>query len=69
MYYQWSKEFLEAGKQRLAGDTKPEADNHEVQEMRSENGQLKALVAELALQNRVLKKACRAVKPVGRMTL
>ena len=57
MYYKWSKEFLEAGKQRLVGDTKREADNQEVQEMRSENDQLKALVAELLLKNRVLKKS------------
>ena len=57
MYYKWSKEFLEAGKQRLAGDTKREADAQEVKEMRSENEQLKALVAELTLKNRVLKKS------------
>jgi transposase len=57
MYYKWSKEFLEAGKQRLVGDTKREADNQEVQEMRSENDQLKALVAELLLKNRVLTPA------------
>jgi transposase len=57
MYYKWSKEFLEAGKQRLVGDTKREADRHEVEEMRSENEQLKALVAELTLKNRVLTPA------------
>ena len=57
MYYKWSKEFLEAGKQRLIGDTKREADSQEVEEMRSENEQLKALVAELTLKNRVLKKS------------
>jgi len=57
MYYKWSKEFLEAGKQRLAGDTKREADRQEVKEMRSENEQLKELVAELTLKNRVLKKS------------
>jgi transposase len=57
MYYKWSKEFLEAGKQRLVGDTKREADRHEVEEIRSENEQLKALVAELTLKNRVLKKS------------
>src|SRR6266498_4801174 len=57
MYYKWSKEFLEAGKQRLVGDTKREADSHEVEEMRSENEQLKAVVAELTLKNRVLKKS------------
>ena len=57
MYYKWSKEFLEAGKQRLAGDTKREADAQEVKEMRSENEQLNALVAELTLKNRVLTPA------------
>mgnify|MGYP006160522763 CR=1 FL=1 len=57
MYYKWSKEFLEAGKQRLVGDTKREADSHEVEAMRSENEQLKAVVAELLLKNRNLKKS------------
>jgi transposase len=57
MYYKWSKEFLEAGKQRLVGDTKREADSQEVEEMRSENEQLKAVVAELMLKNRNLKKS------------
>jgi Transposase. len=57
MYYKWSKEFLEAGKQRLVGDTKREADSHEVDAMRTENEQLKAVVAELTLDNRRLKKS------------
>jgi transposase len=57
MYYKWSKEFLEAGKQRLVGDTKREADSQEVEAMRNENEQLKAVVAELTLKNRVLKKS------------
>ena len=57
MYYKWSKDFLEAGKQRLAGDTKREADSQEVKEMRNENGQLKVVVAELTLKNRNLKKS------------
>ena len=57
LYYRWSKEFLEAGKQRLAGNTKREADNEEVKDLKSENEQLKQLVAELALKNRVLKKS------------
>jgi transposase len=52
MYYKWSKEFLEAGKQRLVGDTRREADSQEVNEMRAENEQLKAVVAELTLDNR-----------------
>ena len=57
MYYKWSKEFLEAGKQRLAGNTKRQADSQEVNGMRHENEQLKQLVAELALKNKVLKKS------------
>ena len=57
MYYKWSKDFLKAGKQRLAGDTTREAGREEVKDMRSENEQLKALVAELTLKNRVLKKS------------
>jgi transposase len=57
MYYKWSKEFLEAGKQRLVGDTKREADSQEVEAMRNENEQLKAVVAELMLKNRNLKKS------------
>src|SRR5258706_13258530 len=57
MYYKWRKEFLEAGKQRLVGDTRREADSHEVEEMRSENEQLKTLVAELTLKNRVVKES------------
>lgn len=57
MYYKWSKDFLEAGKQRLVGDTHREADSQEVNEMRAENEQLKAVVAELLLRNRMLKKS------------
>jgi len=56
VYYKWSKEFLEAGKARLAGNTKREADSNEVKEMRGELNQLKLLVAELSGKNRVLKK-------------
>ena len=57
MYYKWSKDFLEAGKQRLVGDTKREADSQEVEAMRNENEQLKAVVAELTLNNRRLTPA------------
>ena len=57
LYYKWSKEFLEAGKSRLAGNTKREADSSEVKEMRAEVDQLKLLVAELSLKNRMLKKS------------
>ena len=57
LYYKWSKEFLEAGKSRLAGDTKREASSEDVTDLRSENEQLKQVVAELVLKNRVLKKS------------
>ena len=61
LYYKWSKEFLEAGKSRLAGNTKREADSTEVKEMREELDQLKLLVAELSLKNRNLKKSLRGL--------
>jgi len=57
MYYKWSKEFLEAGKARLTGDAKREATSSEVTGLRQENEQLKQVVAELLLKNRVLKKS------------
>ena len=57
LYYKWSKSFLEAGKRRLKGDTMREANSDEVAELRKENEQLKQLVAELSLKNRVLKKS------------
>jgi transposase len=57
MYYRWSKDFLEAGKKRLEGDTMREANSEEVNGLKSENEQLKQLVAELSLKNRVLKKS------------
>jgi len=57
LYYKWSRSFLEAGKKRLKGDTMREANSDEVSELRKENEQLKQLVAELSLKNRVLKKS------------
>ena len=56
-YYRWSKEFLEAGKQRLAGDIKREASSSEVTDLKKENDQLKRLVADIMLKNDVLKKS------------
>lgn len=55
VYYRWSKEFLEVGKQRLVGNTKRQASRDDVAGLRRENEQLKQLVAELALKNRILK--------------
>jgi transposase len=57
LYYKWSKSFLEAGKKRLKGDTMREANSDEVSALRKENEQLKQLVVELSLKNRVLKKS------------
>jgi transposase len=57
LYYRWSKDFLEAGKKRLSGDTVREATSSEVKDLRVENGELKEVVAELTLSNRVLKKS------------
>ena len=57
LYYRWSKEFLEAGKKRLAGDTTREATSDEVRSLRREAGALKEVVADLTLENRLLKKS------------
>jgi transposase len=53
LYYNWSKEFLEAGKHRLAGNTKREASSSEVSHLKKENLHLKKLVADLSLKNRL----------------
>ena len=60
LYYRWSKEFLEAGKKRLVGDTTREATSTEVTDLRKENGRLKHVVAERVLENRLLKKSVTA---------
>ena len=60
LYYRWSKEFLEAGKKRLVGDTSREATSTEVMDLRKENLGLKQLVAETVLENRLLKKSVTA---------
>ena len=62
LYYKWSKTFLQAGKRRLDGDTIREANSDEVRELRQENEQLKQLVAELSLKNRVLKKSLNGLE-------
>ncbi|QXX76064.1 hypothetical protein MHY1_02899 [Methylovirgula sp. HY1] len=56
MYYGWSKEFLDAGKRRLAGDTARAATSDEVKDLRREAQVLKEVVADLTLENRLLKK-------------
>jgi transposase len=57
LYYRWSKDFLEAGKKRLAGDIAREATSDEVKEIQAQARQLKELLAELLLENRLLKKS------------
>ena len=57
LYYRWSKEFLEAGKERLAGDTAREASSDEVKTLRAEARQLKEALAEVNLDPRLLKKS------------
>ncbi len=57
LYYRWSKDFLEAGKKRLNSDTVREATSDEVKVLRSENRELKEVVAEMTLKNRALKKS------------
>ena len=56
LYYSWSKEFLEAGKKRLSGDTARQASSGEVKELRHEMRDLKEALAEQVLENRLLKK-------------
>ena len=57
LYYTWSKEFMEAGKRRLAGDTARAATTDEVKGLRREARDLKECVADLTLENRLLKKS------------
>ena len=57
VYYKWSKDFMEAGKKRLAGDTARAANTDEVKELRQEARDLKEVVAEQTLELRLLKKS------------
>ena len=59
-HYRWSKDFLEAGKKRLAGDTARAATSDEVKDLRREATALKEVVADLTLENRLLKKSVTA---------
>src|SRR3984893_8017502 len=60
LYYRWSKDFLEAGKKRPAGDTARAATSDEVKDLRREATALKEVVADLTLENRLLKKSVTA---------
>lgn len=62
LYYRWSKDFMEAGKRRLSGDTLREANTEEVLQIKNENVELKNLVAELMLSNRTLKKSLHGLE-------
>lgn len=62
LYYRWSKDFIEAGKKRLNGDTEREANTSEVNDLRKEADGLKMVVAEQALEIRVLKKSLRGLE-------
>lgn len=62
LFYKWNKEFMEAGKKRLEGDTTREATGEEVSDLRKENQQLKMLVADLVLRNEILKKSLSAAE-------
>lgn len=57
LFYKWNKEFMEAGKKRLAGDTTREATSDEVSELRKENQRLKEMVADLMLRYTIVKKS------------
>ena len=61
LYDKWSKEFLEAGKRRLSGDTERQATSPEMKDLRSEALALKECVADLTLENRLLKKSMTGV--------
>src|ERR1700676_5519102 len=56
-FYRWNKEFLEAGKKRLAGDTTWEATSDEVAQLRKENQRLKEMVADLVIRYEIVKKS------------
>ena len=57
VYYKWSKDFMEAGKRRLSGDTARAANSDEVKDLRREARELKEVVAEQTLEMRLLKKS------------
>jgi len=62
VYYKWSKDFLEAGKKRLSGDTERNANADEVQELRKKNDDLRRALADLFLYNEDLKKSLKGLE-------
>ncbi len=65
-YYSWTKEFMEAGKERLARNTVRDATRHEIEQLKRENGDLKEIVADLLLETHRLKKT--AIPPLNHGT-
>ncbi len=65
-YYSWTKEFMEAGKERLARNTVRDATRHEIEQLKRENGDLKEIVADLLLETHRLKKT--AIPPFNHGT-
>ena len=65
-YYSWTKEFMEAGKERLARNTVRDATRHEIEQIKRENGELKEIVADLLLETYRLKKT--AILPLNHGT-
>ena len=65
IYYSWLKDFMEAGKARLRGDTKRSATENEVDGLRHANERLKLLLADLALDNSLLKKSLTGSESSG----
>ena len=61
-FYKWNKEFMEAGKKRLAGDTTREATKDEVIDLRNENARLKEMVADLMLRYDIVKKSLNGLE-------
>jgi transposase len=66
LYYSWSKEFLEAGKKRLAGDTARSATSDKVKALRRESRDLKEALADLTLENRLLTRPTRDTAQLSR---
>lgn len=64
LYYNWSKDFMEAGKKHLAGDTTRQATSNEVSGLKRETRDLKEVVAEQTLELRLLKKACSWMRAI-----
>ncbi len=62
LYYKWNKEFMEAGKRRLNGDYVREASSDEVTDLRKLNDNLKDAVADLTVENRILKKSLNGLE-------